>query len=723
MTLRRRPVSRSAKAFAALLAALCLRAAPIEAGGPLLVGPNGVPRRWNTGADITLNADRGTLGGIASPAALLRDAIGQWNRISTSRARLAIGDQLSSNVENLSESEFDAFITRNDGTNPVIFDADGSIFDDVFGFGSGVIGVAGPTLFVASSGTIVKGFAMFNGDLLSAAEADLAEATMTHELGHILNLDHSQVNGLPFLPGCSSRATTVPGFAGSISVADVETMFPVLVQSGFSPHPMATLHKDDIAAVSSIYATASFSSNLGAISGTVVDFDGATPIQGLNVVARNVDAPYSDAVSCVSGFLYDPAGSSLPQRERGAFALRGLTPGASYKVYIEEVADCFGRGGRLGPVNPPLDLDPTDPAAFLEFWSGARESNADPPGDGEAIEVQAGGATTGVRIIFNGILPRVVSVEPETASYQAPVDVFITGANLSPAIAVEMEGPEVIRLSNVEALGSSALTATVPAAALPGEYAITVTTPKGTSSAEEGPLYVVTEPLPTVTLLTPDAVENDRPRSVTVTGTNLLGAQSARLLLDGVPAGDLEILRVTSANTIEVEIPAGIHPGSYEIVVENTAGESPPGPDSLLVLELDPVLFLETIPAAAPAGARVRIQGRNLAGTTEVDLVLAGESAECAIISTSFEEVVIRVPRGLEPGVYTVRLTNSEGTATGPASLEVRSGSGGGGGCSGVVPAGGPGHRDLPILLALLAAILLALRPRRGTEGSPAPAS
>jgi hypothetical protein len=706
---------RATLAAAWALAAAAIGCPSLEAGGPLLVGPNGVPRRWSTASPVTLNPDRGTLGGLSAPLGLLREAAGEWNKVSTSRLRLEVGSQLSSNVENLSASQFDSFITKDDGTNPVIFDADGSMFDDIFGFGSGVIGVAGPTLFFASSGTIVKGFAMFNGDGVTSADGEIMVATMTHELGHIVNLDHTQVNGLPFLPDCGNETLTFPGFAGAVAVGDVETMFPVLVRSGVSPHPMATLHRDDIAAVSSIYATASFTSNRGSISGTVVDFDGTTPIQGLNVVARNVADPFADAVSCVSGFLYDPDGSSLPRSQRGAFEMNGLTPGASYKVYIEEVAACFGRGGQLGPVNPPLDLDPTDPAAFFEFWSGPRESDSDAPLDAEAIVTAAGKETSGVRIVFNGILPRVESVEPETASYAAPVEILIAGANLTPALAVELRGPETVRLSNIEAPSSSVLGATVPASIAPGEYVVVVVTPKGSSSALEGPIYTVTEALPAITRLSPDQITNDSARLVTVTGTNLLGARTAKLLLDGAPAGEIEILRIDSLISIVVEIPAGLPPGTYEIVVANTIGQSIPSADTIRIVELEPVLFVETVPESASGGMRVRVQGENLAGTTKVELVFGSEAVSCVIVSASLNEVIIRVPKGLEPRRYVVRLTNTEGTATGPALLEVRAGSGGGGGgCSGVVPAGSPGQPDFPILLALLAAIIIVLRARRG---------
>ena len=169
---------------------------------------------------------------------------------------------------------------------------------------------------------------------------------------------------------------------------------------------------------------------------------------------------------------------------------------------------------------------------------------------------------------------------------------------------------------------------------------------------------------------------------------------------------DLRVLQVISAAKILVEVPAGVLPGDYNIRVTNTAGTSPPSTLPLRVVELAPVLSSDTKPRAAAnsASKQVRILGQNLAGTTAVELVKGSASVPLIVVSTSLNEVVVSVPGGLEPGVYVVRLTNSKGVVTGPATFTVKksSGGGGGGGCGGTILGGGPHHTDLPILLALL---------------------
>ena len=677
-----------------------LMRAPTEAGGPLLINDDGTPFRWSTQSPIVLNPDLGNLGEISDPVSVVADAIAEWNAVSTSAVRMEIGESLNTDLENLGELRFTNIITRNDGRNPVIFDSDGSTIDAIFGPGSGVLGVAGPTLVIPSSGDIVKGYALFNG------EDRVLLAAVTHELGHFLNLDHAQINGVHI-------DDTVPGFADEATEANVTTMHPVLVSSDLTPHPMATLHTDDEASLSALYPGPGFG-NLGRLDGFVFDLDGSTPLQGVNVVARNIASPLNDAVSGVSGQMAPQDNGLQPAELRGFYELPGLTPGETYIVYIEEIDASFDAGSGVGPIDPPVDLDPSSRQAFLEFWDGATESSTDDPRDSEEVTVGSG---TSVRadFVFNGTVPRVATVTPTTGSYTESHLLTIFGENFEPVSSIQLVGPDKVELT-IESTDPTRAEATVPISATPGTYRVVVSNDKGPS--EEIVNFSITELPPTVDSVSPSSVVNNRLEIVSITGENLLGVVDVRLSAPNLPTVSMETLRVDLAEnslteaTITAAVPLGTFPTSYDLVVVNTAGTS--ASSSLNVFELAPQLNGATDPEQVKRSrdTDVRVFGDNLAGTLEV--VLQGPEGEFPvdIVSTSLSEVVVTVPRGLPTGAYTVSLTNTAGGSIGTAEITVKSGGGGGGGC-GALPPGGvnssSGGSSTDFILMLLGLVLLRL--------------
>ena len=688
----------------------------VTAGGPLVIDASGSPFAWSTASSVTLNLDPGTLGQISSPTTLIEHAVGQWNGVATSTLTLSIGPPLEVDIENLTESEFDALVITNDGTNPVIFDSTGAIFEDMFGAESGVLGLAGPSLVLAETGKIVKSFALFNGENAKPSNLEIFKAVVTHELGHFLNLEHTQINGLRI-------DEALPGFGGTVSVSDVATMYPVLLPSSVVPHPMATLHKDDEGALSALYPTPTFASTTGAITGHVRDLDGINFLQGVNVIARNVNQPFEDAVSFVSGLLAPSGTVGTSTLEQGKFELRGLTPNATYNVYIEEVESSFTEGARVGPVDPPLDLDLSETAAFLEFWNGTSESSESPPDDPlEATDIMlsAGETLSQVDLVFNGTRPRVYSIAPSAGSYLAPQEVTLTGANFLEADLLRLSGPTTISIVTLTVDDASSLTADLPAGLVPGVYNVIVETPRGENDPGDAQ-YTVTEPPPTITMISVEATGNSTPQPLTILGVNLLGAQSARLAGAALPDVGLSLLQVVSASRVEAEVPAGAIPGTYSVFLTNTTAESPPSPTSLEITELAPVLSgVYEPPGAVNTGTvNVRILGDNLVGTVAVDLLDEEESIPLIIVSTSLESVVVTVPGGLQPRSYLVRVTNSQGAAEGPTPFLVRAGkSRSKGGCSAVLPTAGGGHWDLPLILATLT-VFIGLRRRRVLRAAP----
>jgi hypothetical protein len=388
---------------------LFIQVSSVFAGGPIIISETGVPYVWNNSSAIPYNPDQGNLGTLDNNAAkaLVANAFAAWSNVSTANLSFTEGAALSTDVDTL--AEFNAVIaTCGSPTTPIIFDMDGSL-TTALGLPPEVIGFAGPVcVTTAAPFRITKGNAVLNGKFIDGNQAngEISQAdftaTFAHEFGHMLNLDHTQVNGHYFLGD-----TDDPGFVayGAPPVASIQLMFPLLVE-GAATVPLA----DDIAAISTLYPSPSFSSK-GTITGTIFQPDGTTLFQGANVIARNVAKPFTDAVSNVSGTRYCQPGrdelegggtcvlvsGSAPPELKGLYEINGLTPGASYTVEIVNVNPEFTNGSSVGPFLVPVVIPGPE-----EFYNGADETSTDPPDDPTtSTPVTVASTITDIDIVIN----------------------------------------------------------------------------------------------------------------------------------------------------------------------------------------------------------------------------------------------------------------------------------------------------------------------------------
>src|SRR6185436_10043665 len=200
------------------------------------------------------------------------------------------------------------------------------------------------------------------------------------------NLAHTAVNGQVGIGDTSGPSPN--NTFGTPVVTQVETMYPFYFGAGTGT---ATPAKDDIAGLSTLYPAPTFFATTGAISGTIIAPNGVTKLTGVNVIARNVANPFDDAVSAISSdFTTDYSQASLLA---GRYTLRGLTPGAQYAVFVDEIL----AGGFSTPPLTPLP-------GPEEFYNGASESangTTDVPSAFTPVPVLAGVIVTNIDILFN----------------------------------------------------------------------------------------------------------------------------------------------------------------------------------------------------------------------------------------------------------------------------------------------------------------------------------
>lgn len=378
----------------AILTILAL-AVPAFGGGPLIVNPrdpDGLTRYPNGGANIPYNVDQGGLGNFPNPQQGVIDSFQVWQDVATATATYQNNGLLPVDVDDtnfLAEADPIPLLTDTpgiaDGRSPVVLDEDGVIFDIIFGLFNGVLGFASPDVF-NSHGVPLESTCYLNGGFANTPGGltiDDTMGVMVHELGHFAGMAHSVVNGQSVAFGDFTGPTPFDTFPFPPPLTSVETMYPFTLDGA----DQKTLHKDDIAFFSFLYPTSNFSKTTGTFEGDVLAPNGSTRESGVNVICRNPNDPFFDAVSVISGFNGD----------RGEWKVFGLTDGADYVCFVDEL---LAGGFSVTPASP---LPGTGEE---EYYNGNRESNditsEDDPQDFELIHARKKKTVKRLDFILNG---------------------------------------------------------------------------------------------------------------------------------------------------------------------------------------------------------------------------------------------------------------------------------------------------------------------------------
>lgn len=358
-----------------------------HAGGAIKTDILGFPLHW--GADLSFNPDKGSLKegryDHAASVAIIQDAFDTWLGALGEGGSLAVaaGPEIPFGDTDVDVSNYSDFLGAGteacyDGDSgtacvtPIIFDEDGEILDDLFGECSkfSILGFAGFDDITDGTGDpnlriVKRGQALFSGACLADANGNTAtkggcgackralsedeiRTIITHEVGHLMGMDHSQVN-----PDSFALCAGPDGCPAEVA-QDITTMFPILVNRG----AMLDLHRDDEAYFQRLYGA---TGDTCSVKGNVLARDGSTPVRGVEVVARNVDPALnkSDAISFVSGAesprVNNTGKSQGNCKERcGEYFITGLAEGATYQLCAQRIIAQFTGGSSIEPVDPPF---------------------------------------------------------------------------------------------------------------------------------------------------------------------------------------------------------------------------------------------------------------------------------------------------------------------------------------------------------------------------------
>ncbi|WP_398780219.1 IPT/TIG domain-containing protein [Streptomyces sp. NBRC 110611] len=172
--------------------------------------------------------------------------------------------------------------------------------------------------------------------------------------------------------------------------------------------------------------------------------------------------------------------------------------------------------------------------------------------------------------------PTVTALNPTHGPEAGGGTITISGTHLSGAQAVDFGTTPAI---NVTVVNDFTVTATIPAHA-DGTVDVTVTTPAGTSATNPADQYTYDEPAPTVTALNPTHGFASGGTSVTIIGTDFLGATA--VTFGTTPATSFTVNDDTS---ITATAPAGT--GTVDVTVTTPAGTSATNPADLYTYDPD----------------------------------------------------------------------------------------------------------------------------------------
>lgn len=376
--------------------------------GPLFMfdEANRIPYRYDVTSPVAVYTDLGPLRTLTPAISneradeLTAFSVQQWTDVETSSFQAqVVGDFASLGLPDINSTNAGLILgTDNGGGIHVIYDTDGSILQNFFGASPiTTLGIASPEWAIPDSPVLTESWVVLNGRGVSPTDPTgiAFDGVITHEFGHSINLAHTQVNGaIGFYAdntgpaGCASLP-----YSGVPTVDDTETMYPFLntrLGTGGSGLAQSTVNQlDDKVSLSKLYPAPGWSENTGSISGKLFTPDGKTEVPGVNLIARNLDNPFSDAVSGMSGDYTRGANGT-----DGSFTINGLTPGGRYVIYADAI-----RAGGFPTAQPNILPGPE------EFFNGLKESGdgvKDNPCQAEPVTAVPGNTAT-ANIEFNRV--------------------------------------------------------------------------------------------------------------------------------------------------------------------------------------------------------------------------------------------------------------------------------------------------------------------------------
>ncbi len=730
MTVARLPF-RGVATTAALLALLATGA--VWAHVRLIHPSTGAPLYWTNPSQVGIVIQSAGSDDLpdGSHETALRGAIREWNRAQGTSAVL---------VEDTSPSQQARVDWASDDIHLILFDENNS--SGYFPPGSSTVALT-PVWFY-SDGRIVDADVLFNGSSFQFTTSGQAgrfdvQDVATHELGHLLGLDHTGWAGGTMFPYVDPTVI----LHRSLSTDEVHGLRAAYPAGGFAVLRGTVRRSADLSRVQGAHVVVRDAEGRTA-GGALSDGNGSFAVLGLDpgtytLYAEPLDYP-------VAAFNLTPGWSVQTDFEAtvaGAFALGSgqdldvgdVLVGSDVSLSLGRNSDelplrCIAGGGptshslhgsglvagsTLVASDPDVVVTPTNWSGSLVLFQ-VNVPAGEEPGHVDLTVTDPSGAVSilPAAIEVTPPNPLVTLVSPNQGPTSGGTTVSITGANFRPGARVVI-GNRIYEdgaPGGATVVDSGTITLTT-AATLPGTFDVVVIDETGVEGRAVGGYQFLSAP--SVQTVFPAAGSDAGGTPVALTGSDFM--EGATVTIDGVPQPGVTFV---SNQRLLLTTQAGVVGGPYVLEVRNPDGQSA---TSLFtyVEDPDPVIS-QVAPSAGKSegGDVVTIEGQNFTTRHEVRFgvdPLTGmggtPAAEVTLLGRT-KLAVVTPPHASGPvGVCVIDPTTGQAAALGAAySYE---GGGSGGACT-TAPLGEP-NRPGSALGALLSLVVLARLGRRLARG------
>jgi len=659
----------------------------------------------------------------------IRNSIRSWNDLSGTSMTL---------VEDSSPASQARTDWASTGVHLVYFDeANTSGF---FPGSSGIVAIT-PVWFF-SSGSITDADILFNGSQFTfttdaASSAMDVEDVVTHELGHLLGLDHSGIVGATMYPFVSGNVTA----HRSLSADEGNGMRDAYPAGASASLTGTILRLSDSSPVPGAWVVARDAN--GRTSGAdLSDGSGNFDIRGLGagtytVYASPLDSPVS-AGNLTAGHTivtdFEPAfyGLSASVGATSTLALGNLFVDADVSVNLGVGGDALPavaiadgvmrvvtlRGTGLNAGSTLTVSDPAFTVGVTNFFVSQVQFQLTvplgaAPGHADVAVTQAG---TGNLAVLPGAIeivppsPTVASILPTNGAAAGGTAVTITGTNFRAGSRVVVGDQLYVDgdVGGATVVDSTTITLTT-AATVVGSHDVVVLDSTGVEGRLASSFTVATTPVINSTF--PSVGASAGGTEIVLTGSNFLAGLAVRI--DGVTQNNVTI---ESSSMLRITSEAGVPGGPYTLEVQNSGGGLATSAFAY-VAAADPELQMVTPTSGEDLGGEtLRLVGTGFQVSTQIVFNAdpdtgAGGTPAASVTFIDANNLDVETPAHT-PGAVTVLARNNSGQADVVAAaftFESTASGGGGGGCHTEFVAGDPSQRLRDALLGSAWLLLLAL--------------